>query len=87
MKYEIEIRFICGWGTHWIYQEHPNALPGPRGFIVGWFAKDIGFGELTVSFNDGKLKVDDEGMSREFCEAVMMKLVAGVVPTNSDEED
>ena len=74
MKYEIEIHSVCGWGDHWTQTE--DMKPGPGGFIIGWSAMGVGFGELTVSFKDGKIEIDDECMSPEFCDAVMAKLMS-----------
>lgn len=81
--YEIEIRSICGWGKHWT--ENDDLTSGDGGFMIGWSAMGIGFGELTVSFKDGKIQIDDECMSREFVEAVMKKLIEGM-PVASEED-
>lgn len=45
------------------------------GFEIAWHAKGIGFGRLLVwKDNDGKLKCDNEGMSRKFIKALFAKL-------------
>jgi hypothetical protein len=82
---EILIAYVTGWGKHWTENEDPDAPTPPGGFIVGWAAKGVGFGELTVGFEGGKIKVDDECMGREFCDAVLKKLTE-VVPSVKDNK-
>ena len=45
------------------------------GLTISWNAKDIGFGELSISFNTktGEWDFDDEYMSADFCKAVLAK--------------
>lgn len=38
------------------------------GFVIQWSEPNIGFGEVTVSFKDGKIHILDECMSRVFCQ-------------------
>lgn len=46
------------------------------GFVVQWSEPSIGFGELYVHMKeDGSVEIDDECMSREFVEAVLMALL------------
>ena len=45
------------------------------GLTISWGAKDIGFGELSISVNTktGDWDFDDEYMSADFCKAVLAK--------------
>ena len=36
------------------------------GIIFNWGAKGVGFGQIIIVSNDGKLYIDDECMSKEF---------------------
>jgi hypothetical protein len=73
--YEITINSICGWGKHWSQHAEDSSDQEPGGFVISWSAKGIGFGELTVGMDGQVITVDDECMSREFCDAVMAKLL------------
>jgi hypothetical protein len=73
-KYDITINYVTGW-----FQKSETT-----GFVIGWSAKDFGFGELTVSgsakrkngfFTDQtEWTCDSEDMSRDFVKAVLAKL-------------
>ncbi len=45
--------------------------------IISWAAKDIGFGEMTIVQNKdgGPAAIDSECMGKDFCKALLMKLV------------
>lgn len=43
--------------------------------VISWACKGIGFGELTFYIRDGKLGMDEEGMSEEFVIAAMTEVV------------
>ena len=45
------------------------------GLTISWWAKDIGFGELSIYFNTktGEWDFDDEYMSADFCKEVLAK--------------
>ncbi len=46
------------------------------GFRVQWTADEVGFGELAFIMNeDGSIEIDDEAMSREFCQAVLLAVL------------
>lgn len=46
------------------------------GLDIHWSTVSAGFGRLTVHITkDGKLKAETEGMGKEFCKAVLAKLV------------
>jgi hypothetical protein len=64
----MRINYVYGWNN--------GSLPAPDGgFIVGWSADSIGFGEMTVKGTAAAGFVcDSECMSQEFCEAVLAAL-------------
>lgn len=45
--------------------------------VVSWAVKGIGFGEMTIVQNKegGPAKIASECMGKEFCKALLMKLV------------
>jgi len=43
------------------------------GIIVNWSAQGIGFGQLTIYFKYGVINIDNEGMSKAFCDEVIKK--------------
>jgi hypothetical protein len=43
--------------------------------VLSWACKGIGFGEVTFYLRDGKLNLDNEGMSDEFVVALMTEAV------------
>lgn len=68
-KYEIEINYI-----HF----ETSAM------IIGWSAKGIGFGQLTV-YNNGKddqFVIDTECMSNAFRDQVLEKAIKFIVKSN-----
>jgi len=73
--YEITINSIHGWGKHWSLCAEDGSDQEPGGFVICWGAKGIGFGELAVGMDGKVITVDDECMTREFCDAVMAKLL------------
>ncbi len=44
------------------------------GVDVAWACENVGFGHLGIYWDDGKLHIDPEGMSKNFYLAVMDKL-------------
>lgn len=48
------------------------------GFVVSWWAENLGFGDLTFYTHDGKLKCDTECMSEDFARKVMAELLDSV---------
>lgn len=42
---------------------------------IAWFLPFFGFGILTISKTDVTVHIDHEQMSRDFCKAVMNKLI------------
>ena len=76
-EYKIGINYVTGWSN----------TSNPRtGFVIGWSAEGIGFGELTIfaepkgntnihEFHDqNEWHCENEGMSRDFVKAVLAKL-------------
>jgi hypothetical protein len=48
---------------------------GVEGMIIQWTG-NMGYGEVTIRKNSsGKIIIDDENMSKEFCKALMNKLI------------
>lgn len=45
--------------------------------VISWAAKDIGFGEMTIVQHKegGPAAIDGETMSKDFCKAVLAKLI------------
>lgn len=70
-EYEILDATITGCGKAHEDPKNNNFV------IISWSSKGIGFGELTIVQNKagGAAIIDSECMSREFCKAVLMKLV------------
>ena len=68
-KYKIEITYIQGW---------TRKTPGSNsGFILGWTAKGMGFGQLSVKMNDdGSVEMDTELMTPGFVRACFDALIA-----------
>ena len=85
IDYDIMIHFLSGFRHN-----------GRTGFVLGWGAKDIGFGELTfVSSADldehgfptqTEWKCDNECMGRDFVKAVLAKLGDIVVLKHEKEK-
>lgn len=47
-----------------------------RGMVVEWGCEGIGFGELTMCFDEkGEVTMDTEGMSNEFVKALLNYVV------------
>lgn len=46
----------------------------PGAIAVSWSAADVGFGEITYRFHEGKVEEDAEGMNDEFVQLVMEKV-------------
>ncbi len=47
-----------------------------QGFEVSWSTVSAGFGMLTIwTDDDGNIKADMEGMSKNFCKEVLAKLI------------
>lgn len=47
--------------------------------FVTWEQDTIGFGELTIDINDGKISVDTEGMSKEWTRRALYALADKLV--------
>ncbi len=46
------------------------------GMEISWSTVSAGFGSLTLHFSkEGELKVDSEGMGKDFCKSVLAKLI------------
>ena len=55
----------------------------PTVVTVAWETASAGFGELSiVQHTDGRIALDTEGMSADFCKRVLARLIdeAGVLP-------
>lgn len=54
--------------------------PDTYALNIEWGAKDIGFGNLNIKYNEktGKWSKDTEYMSDAFCQAVLAKWLAGM---------
>ena len=54
--------------------------PDTYALNIKWVAKEIGFGELNITYNEktGKWSKDTEYMSDEFCQSVLAKWLAGM---------
>ncbi len=55
----------------------------PLGIVIAWETQSAGFGELTIrQYEDGRVALETEGMSADFCKRVLGKLVeqASVLP-------
>ena len=72
-KYEI----IEATGEMYKCNDH---CPDTCALNIEWVAKDIGFGNLNIHYNEktGKWTKDTEYMSDEFCQAVLAKWLAGM---------
>lgn len=59
-------------GTMYKCNEH---CPDTYALNIEWIAKDVGFGELNIHYNEktGEWSKDTEYMSDEFCQAVLAK--------------
>ena len=55
-------------------------VPDTYALNIEWGAKEIGFGNLNIKYNEktGKWSKDTEYMSDEFCQAVLAKWLAGM---------
>lgn len=43
------------------------------GIILQWAAKGLGFGEVSLYLANKKVLIDDEGMGKAFCDALVAK--------------
>jgi hypothetical protein len=59
---------------------------GDNFFIIAWETVSAGFGELTFYQKEGKLQVDNEGMTARFCKEVLAKLVDQTMPQGPNTE-
>ena len=64
------------WGK-WEKVAEDGEVRGNQGGVeISWSTVSAGFGSLTLFVDrDGKLKADTEGMSKEFCKQVLLKLI------------
>lgn len=63
-----------------LFKNCPNTVsvgPATDGIVFRWSRKGIGFGELTLRASNGKLYVDSEGMTDEFCLGVIKQAFEG----------
>jgi hypothetical protein len=73
---DLTVHSFCGWGKHYSQADDiDNPIPPDGGFMIRWSCRGVGFGELAIEMKDGKIKVDDEYMGKEFCLAVLRKLL------------
>lgn len=84
-KEDLEITYIEFWGP-WHKRKGRQFIGNDGGLLVGWSAKGIGFGELTIYFNKGEFYSSDELMGRGFVRLVLDK-VADSVHLESDKEN
>lgn len=59
---------------------------GENYFIIAWETVSAGFGELSFYRKEGKLQVDNEGMSARFCKEVLARLVDQTLPREPHTE-
>lgn len=52
--------------------------------IIGWGAKGIGFGELTIIECNGAFEINSECMSRRFVKAILERIVDSAETKDSD---
>jgi hypothetical protein len=52
------------------------------GFSVAWSVKGIGYGEFSFWVKDGKLRCDNECMSKDFIKLILGKLVDDAILVN-----
>jgi len=45
------------------------------GIVIKWSAQGIGFGELTLIVDGDMIRIDNEGMNKKFCDAVIRQAV------------
>ncbi len=61
---------------------------GGTGFEVSWGTKSAGFGSITLTTDEnGKTRIDNEGMSIEFCDTVFLKLLENAFEQKKKDED
>lgn len=55
-------------------------VPDTYALNIEWSAKDVGFGELNIYYNEktGEWSKDTEYMYDEFCQAVLAKWLSGM---------
>ena len=56
-------------------RDHVAVSPIQDGLVFEWSRNAIGFGQLTLTCKDGKLIVDNECMSPEFCADVVKQAI------------
>lgn len=62
-SYVIEVTGVEAWVT-------PETTTG--GFSIRWVAQEIGFGELSIFFKEGRWSMDADAMSNRFADAVFL---------------
>jgi hypothetical protein len=64
------------WGE-WEKTSEDGEVRGNQGGVeISWSTVSAGFGSLTLFVDkNGKLKADTEGMGKEFCKQVLLKLI------------
>ncbi len=65
---------VSFWGPH-----HEGGRGNQGGVEIAWATASAGFGSLTLYLgDDGNLKVDSERMGKDFCKAVLAKLIDSI---------
>ncbi len=54
--------------------------------VFQWGIEGIGFGEIGFHYKDGKLKCDNEGMSKEFIKTILCDFVDRAELENKKED-
>ncbi len=71
-----EVELESAWGEWHRIGKDGTEFGNKGGFSINWMTKSAGCGTLIVFIdNDGKLRIDTQCMSREFCKEVICKLI------------
>jgi hypothetical protein len=62
---------------------YPQRTQG--GIVFSWSRKGIGFGQLTLTVNRGKLIVDAECMGPDFCADVVKQAIVEALSNKTDQ--
>lgn len=58
----------------------------PTGFKIQWSSDSLGFGEVSIYRQDGKLEIDNEAMSKQFVMHLFSKVVDTAMPSHTSSE-